>query len=65
MEKLRQSQKTTERLVRRLARWGAARLREHEERMEEMEQRREEERREFRAFLMRFDPFLSGRENAH
>jgi NADH:ubiquinone oxidoreductase subunit D len=60
MEELRQSHQATERLVRRLARWGAARLRQHEERMDEMEQRREEDRREFHAFLQRFDDFLRG-----
>ena len=60
MEELRQSHQATERLVRRLARWGAARLRQHEERMDEMEQRREEDRREFQAFLQRFDDFLRG-----
>jgi hypothetical protein len=60
MEELRQSHQATERLVRRLARWGAARLRQHEERMDEMEQRREEDRREFKAFLQRFDDFLRG-----
>src|SRR6266536_6617011 len=67
MDELRQSHQATERLVRRLARWGAARLREHdkraamhEERIKAMEQQREEDRREFQAFLQRFDDFLRG-----
>jgi len=60
--------RSTERLIRRLARLGAAqleahdqRLEAHEDRLEAMEQRQEEDRREFRAFLKRFDDFLLGR----
>jgi len=67
MEELRQSHQATERLVRRLARLGAARLREHdkradmhEERIKAMEHQREQDRREFQAFLQRFDDFLRG-----
>jgi hypothetical protein len=53
--------RSTERLIRRLARLGAAQLEAHDKRLEATEQRQEEDRREFRAFLKRFDDFLLGR----